>query len=259
MIKDGLLERKTWPFATRWISICYTSVFFLRHCMRRRASEFHIGAQALDGLGREVLAQFQVVERIYSSVQPAVFYYGLGLIEAYVWMSAQTAERQSVEVEPANHRMLHHEIGYGRLGKVVNLAQLINADISAQPTAVAHYGVGKAAAYARHALQLRRVSRVQHDMFAGLYLHGISRRVAYGQVGSAASIHLRCRTIVALDAYVWLQFLKLLRRKSVKACKVGLGAIYSALGPVLIYVSDLPRRQPEPQQLCAVCRVRVEV
>ena len=39
--------------------------------------------------------------------------------------------------------MLHHEIGYGRLGKVVNLAQLINADISAQPTAVAHYARAK--------------------------------------------------------------------------------------------------------------------
>ena len=98
MIKDGLLERKTWSFATRWISICYTSVFFLRHGKQRGASEFHIGAQALDGLGREVLAQFQVVERIYSSVQPAVFYYGLGLIEAYVWMSAQTAERLPIAI-----------------------------------------------------------------------------------------------------------------------------------------------------------------
>lgn len=117
-------------------------------------------AQPVHRLRRKVLVQAKLRQRTYNAVKAAVVNYGFRPVKTYVRMTPQLAQRSRVHVQPPAPGRADVEIRQGRLRKAADFKQLRHAVIPAQPLAVAHYGTGEAAAYARHTLKQRRIGGI---------------------------------------------------------------------------------------------------
>ena len=201
--------------------------------------------------------ELQVIKALEGTTQATVLHNGLGLIERNVWMTLQLVERQLVNIYFSDIGTINHEIGNGISREVLNLAQLLRTDISAQALTVADDATGKGLANTRHLAKLESIGSIKVDTRRHLHLNGIFQCVTLIVLLLSYQRSSR-RCVVRGDTNIRLQLTILFYCKPIETGKILLLAIDTPSRAILIYITHLPRTKPKTKQLGGVSGVGVE-